>query len=149
MRLPIVLVAVALSFGSLRAAAQEPRPAHTEPGRPTYGIVRKAPPKSTQTPPAKPTPEPVKLAPVASTEAVAAAIAAAVRSVEERKKPESPRPSPVRPPTPRVPQRRYAVQWPSQRLQVQWDTPDKRITLSWASLESPTAYAQDDRALQP
>ena len=103
------------------ASAQEARPHEPDPAKPTHGIVRKAPPPKTA--------ESVKAAAPASTEAVAAAIAAAVRSVEEAKKSApAARPRPPRAPAQRAtPPRRYAVRWPSQRLELHWETPDDRL----------------------
>lgn len=154
---PLLLALVATLASSGTLSAQETHPAPADPAKPTHGIVRKAPPKSAEpTKPAaevphaaKPAAEPVKLAPTTSTEAVAAAIAAAVRSVEEKKKPEAPRPRAVRSEAPRAPQRRYVVRWASPRVQVRWDTPDDRITLSWSAGDSLAGYARDDRGLVP
>lgn len=137
-RLLLVTVAL-LMWGTMQAHAQETHPAQPNQGSTTHGIIRKAQPKAAQ--PAKP-------AAPASPEAVAAAIATAVRSVEEAKKP-MPRPRAVRPVTPPAAHRRYTVRWPSQRVEVRWETPEERITLSWSAPDSPTGYARDDRRLEP
>ncbi len=144
-RQSLIVLVVVLCGSSVRAAAQEAHPPQAaEQGRPTHGIIRKPQPKPpepaklTGTEPAKPA-EPVK--PSASTEAVAAAIANAVRSLEEKekKKTEPAHPQPVRPVRPAaraVPQRKYSVNWPSQRFAVQWSAPDDdHITLSWDAQE--------------
>ena len=158
-----------LACGASRAAAQETHPVKDDPSRPTHGIVRRAPAKPADT--AKPTAEgtktvpedtkppsegtkasaqPTKLAPPASTEAVAAAIANAMRSADEKKK-EAVRPRPVRPEPQRVsaPQRRYAVRWPSPRLQVHWGTPEDRISLSWSATDRLAGNERDDHGLVP
>ncbi|HVQ13682.1 MAG TPA: hypothetical protein VMS40_08830 [Vicinamibacterales bacterium] len=163
----IVLVAL-FCAGSIRAAAQEPHPPQaTEQGRPTHGIIRKPQPK----PPAEPakpatTTEPgttgagkptehAKPAPAASTEAVAAAIANAVRSLEEKEKkkadPAHPQPArTIRATASRTaPRRRYSVVWPSQRFEVQWAAPEDRVTLSWSAQENTAEYSRDDLRLQP
>jgi hypothetical protein len=168
----IVLVAL-LCGGSIRAAAQEAHPPQAaDPGRPTHGIIRKPQPKppaepakaATTTEPGKPdaakaeagkASEHAKPAPAASTETVAAAIANAVRSMEEKdkKKPDSVDPLPLRPARPAAPravaQRRYSVKWPSQRFEVQWDAPIDRVMLSWGALETPAERARDDLRLEP
>lgn len=168
----IVLVVLSCN-GSIRAAAQEAHPPQaTDPGRPTHGIIRKPQPR----PPAEPArpatvtespkgettkagvgkaPEHAQPASAGSTEAVAAAIANAVRSLEEKekKKPEAMHSQPVRaarPAAPRtVPQRRYSVKWPSQRFEVQWAVPVDRVTLSWGALETTADYSRDDQRPEP
>jgi hypothetical protein len=174
-RRSLIVLVVLLGIGSIRAAAQEAHPPQAaDPGRPTHGIIRKPQPK----PPAEPAkaattsepgkadaakPEPGKAAehakptPAASTEAVAAAIANAVRSLEEKekKKPEAAHPHsqparPVRSAAPRpVPQRRYSVTWPSQRFEVQWEAPGDRVMLSWGALETTAERSHDDLRLEP
>jgi hypothetical protein len=110
--------------------AQEAPQPPADQSRPAHGIIRKPQPKPAQ--PATQTEQPVK--PVASTEAVAAAIASAVRSVEEAKKPS---PAPARPAhaaVPRAVARRYSVQWPDSRVQLHWEgAADERVTLAWSS----------------
>ena len=119
--LAAALIAVVCSITTL--VAQNAPAAQTDEPKPTHGIIRKARPK---------TAEPVKQPPVATTDAAAAAIAAAVRSAEETKKAAPPqRPRAARPTETRAARRRYLVKWPSQRLEVKWDTPDERVTLSW------------------
>jgi hypothetical protein len=165
----IVLIAV-LCCGSTRAAAQEAHPPQpTEQGRPTHGIIRKPQPKP-PTDATKPTTtsepgkaeagkatEHAKPAPTAgaSTEAVATAIANAVRTLEEKekKKAEPAHPQPARnartaAPRP-VPRRRYSVVWPSQRFEVQWAAPDDRVKLSWGAPEATTEYSRGDLRLEP
>lgn len=156
----LFVVAVLLCAGSIRTVAQESHPPQaTEAARPTHGIIRKPQPKpsaeaakpATTTEPAKTEPgkaEPAKTeagkapahakpAPAAaSTEAVAAAIANAVRSLEEKEKktPEAAHAQPARTrvAAPRAAaQRRYSVKWPSQRFEVQWAAPVDRVLLSW------------------
>lgn len=137
---PLIVGILALCCNATHATAQGARSPQSDPPGTTHGIIRKAQPK---------TAEPVKVAPAASTEAVAAAIAAAVRSAEEAKKPAPvSRPRAVRPPAAPVPQRRYVVSWSSQRLEVRWDTPDERISLSWGATGS-ESYAQDDSPVEP
>lgn len=154
----LIVLIVVLGGASLRAAAQEahpPQPPQTPPAtdqnRPTHGIIRKPQPKppadpakpATTTEPRKPA-EPVKAThPPSSTEDVAAAIANAVRSLEEKEKNKgeaTAHPEPVRSTrraAPRaVPQRRYSVTWPSQRVEVQWAAPADRILLSWGAEEA-------------
>ena len=167
----LIVLVVLLCSGSTRAAAQEahpPQPA-TNLGRPTHGIIRKPQPKppaeaakpATTTEPGKPeatkaeagkSPEHAK--PAASTEAVAAAIANAVRSLEEKdkKKPEPAHPQPARPvrAVPRaVAERTYSVKWPSQRFEVQWAAPEDRVMLSWGAQETTADYSRDDLRLEP
>ena len=167
----IVLVAL-LCAGSMRAAAQEAHPPQpADPGRPTHGIIRKPQPKPPAESAKKATTEPGKPdapkaeaekasgherpAPAASTEAVAAAIANAVRSLEEKdkKKADSAHPLPPRPARPAAPravaQRRYSVTWPSQRFEVQWDAPVDRVLLSWGALETTAERSRDDLRLEP
>ena len=132
---PWMAVLVSLFCYATHVTAQEARTPPPDSGKPTHGIIRKAQPK---------TAEPMKVTPAASTEAVAAAIAAAVRSVEATKKPAPPpRPRPVRPEAAEVPRRRYTVNWPSQRIEVSWETADERIVLSWSTPASADAYARD------
>lgn len=154
----------------MRAGAQEAHPPQaSNQERPTHGIIRRPQPKPAPTgETAKPAAsntehgkaEPAKAdakkaepgkpeagkAPVhakpaaASTEAVATAIANAVRSLEEKekKKAEPAHAQPVRSARPvrAVPQRRYSVKWPSQRFEVQWAAPSEdRVTLSWGEQE--------------
>jgi hypothetical protein len=137
-----LIVAIAsLCCDATQVTAQEARTPPPDSGKPTHGIIRKAQPKS---------PDPVKVTPAASTEAVAAAIAAAVRSVEATKKPTpAPHPRAVRPQASAVAQRRYTVNWPSQRIEVSWETADERIGLSWTTPGLADAYARDDRRLEP
>ena len=139
-----LFVVVAVWCTSSYASAQEARPHEPDHAKPTHGIVRKAPPPKTT--------ESVKAASPASTEAVAAAIAAAVRSVEETKKAAPvarPRP-PLAPVQRATPPRRYAVRWPSQRLELQWDTPEERVTLSWGVPDSTTVgHVRDAGGLEP
>jgi hypothetical protein len=114
-------------------AAQEARPAQTDPEKPVHGIIRKPSPKPAGS---------ATRAPVASKEAAAAAIAAAVRSVDDTKGTAAPVRPATRPTEPRAPLRRYEVRWPSQRVDVAWDTPDERVTLSW---QAPDAEQEQDR----
>jgi outer membrane biosynthesis protein TonB len=165
----IVLVAL-LCAGSMRAAAQEAHPPQpADPGRPTHGIIRKPQPKppaesakAATTEPGKPDAPKAEAEkasgherPAASTEAVAAAIANAVRSLEEKdkKKADSAHPLPPRPARPAAPravaQRRYSVTWPSQRFEVQWDAPVDRVVLSWGALETTAERSRDDLRLEP
>jgi carbonic anhydrase len=153
-RRALMVLVVVLCGGPMRATAQEahaPPPQATDPSRPTHGIIRKPQPKppadpakpATTTEPGKPA-EPVKAThPPSSTEDVAAAIANAVRSLEEKEKKKAEpaaHPEPVRSTRragPRaVPQRRWSVTWPSQRVEVQWAAPDDRILLSWGAEET-------------
>jgi hypothetical protein len=153
-RLLIVLV-VMLCCASMRAVAQEAHPPQaTDATRPTHGIIRKPQPKppaeaakpATSSETAKTevgktdagkSPAPAHAKPASSTEAVAAAIANAVRSLEEKekKKPESVRAQPPRATRhaapPAVAQRRYSVKWPSQRFEVHWAAPVDRVEISW------------------
>jgi len=95
-----------------------------------HGIIRSAQPKRT---------DPVKVAPGASTEAVAAAIAAAMRSVEDANKTATPVPAQrrsVRSGNRVVPPRRYTVPWPSQRIIVRWESPEERVDLTWCETGS-------------
>lgn len=155
MRRFLMVLVVMSCCGSMRAVAQEAhRPQATDAARPTHGIIRKPQPKPTAeaakpAPSAEPaktevgktdagkSPAPAHAAPAASTEAVAAAIANAVRSLEEkeRKKPEPVPAQPARAGRPAVPravaQRRYSVTWPNQRFEVQWAAPVDRIEISW------------------
>jgi hypothetical protein len=167
----LIVVVALLCSGAIRAAAQEAHPPQaTDPGRPTHGIIRKPQPRPPADP-AKPAtateagnheatkaesgkaPEPHVKA--ASTEAVAAAIANAVRSLEEKekRKPEAAHVQPARvarPAAPRaVPQRRYSVKWPTQRFEVEWAAPVDRVVLSWGALETTAEYSRDDRQLEP
>ena len=159
--LSLIVVVALLSGGSTRAAAQEtPTPPAADPGRPTHGIIRKPQPKPSE--PAKsPAPETGKPAesakktPTASTEEVAAAIANAVRALEEKgnKKPE---PAPASAAhagrsqaAPAVAKRRYSVNWPSQRFEVQWAAPDDRITLSWDAAPPETGDTYGRWRLEP
>jgi len=138
----LLTVCALLTIGVAPLAAQEhgaakaPAKATTQaPAK--HGIIRKGDPRPTGAPQPRPA-EPVKVAPAASTEAVAAAIAAAVKSVEEKQAATHRRVSQsARAKT--APKRRYAVQWPSTRLQVKWSSPDERVTLSWneAAPETP------------
>ncbi len=137
-------VMIALVCSVTTIFAQATHPAQTDPEKPTHGIIRKARPRTAD---AK-TPEAAK-PPVATTETVAAAIAAAVRSVEETKKPASPRPRPARPAEARALPRRYEVRWPSQRVEVHWDTPDERVRLSWQASEVPAEADGDEPRLEP
>ncbi len=135
------IAAIALLCCTTDVAAQEAPTPPSDATRPTHGIIRKAQPKVA---------EPVKIAPAASTEAVAAAIAAAVRSVEATKKSTTPpRPRPVRSPAAQVPQRRYTVNWPSQRIEVNWEAADERIGLSWGTAGLTGTYTRDDGRLEP
>lgn len=129
-------------------AAKPAVPADQSAGKsPTHGIIRKAPAREPQSQPqAASQPRPASQAPtkVASTEAVAAAIANAVRSVE---KPEKPATAGVsRPANPaasrvaRVPPRRYVVRWPSSRVQLRWGEPETRVRLSWNGAEGPEEH---------
>lgn len=145
------MVLVVVLCGSWQAAAQEAHPSQaSDQSRPTHGIIRKPQPRppadqakpATATEPGKPA-EPAKAThPPSSTEDVAAAIANAVRSLEEKEKKTEPaaHPEPVRSTrrtAPRtVPQRRYSVTWPSQRFEVHWAAPDDRIVLSWDAAET-------------
>ena len=127
MRRSLLAVLVAVVCSVATPVAQDAHRAQTDETKPTHGIIRKARPKAA---------EPVKQPPVATTDAAAAAIAAAVRSAEETTKVASPqRPRVARPPEPRAPLRRYEVNWPSQRLEVKWDSPEERVTLSWQTPE--------------
>jgi len=124
-RSSLIVAIASLCCYATEVTVQEARTPPPGSGKPTHGIIRKAQPKA---------PDPEKVTPAASTEAVAAAIAAAVRSVEAAKKPTpAPRPRAVRPQTSVIPQRRYTVNWPSQRIEVSWETADERIGLSWTS----------------
>lgn len=171
----LIVLSVVLCCGSMRAAAQEAHPPQTpEPARPTHGIIRKPqpkPPVDTTKPATAPEPgkseagkaeagkatEHAKPAPTpgASTEAVAAAIANAVRSLEEKekKKAEPAHPQPARSTRTAaartVPRRRYSVIWPSQRFEVQWATPDDRVKLSWGASEAAAEYSREDLRLEP
>jgi hypothetical protein len=128
--------------------AQEPGPAQSDPGKLTHGIIRKPRPKPAG---------PVAPAPVASTETAAAAIAAAVRNAEDTKKSAPPAPPsaapPARPATraaeTRALLRGYEVRWPSQRLEVAWDTPDERVTLSWPATGDAPEPDRDGHGSQP
>jgi len=130
-----------------------------------HGIVRKAPVKTagagssgviTTAPPAgaarSPEADAITVAPAASTEAVAAAIAAAVKAVEEKKAAEGKKASDAsrraidRPRVRAVPRRRYTVQWPSQRLEVRWTDVDDRVRLSW---NEPAPAPDVHRSLEP
>lgn len=130
MRSRALLVIAALCCVPAYVMAQEAPQA--DQSKPTHGIIRKPPPKSAQ--PAKQTEQQQPIKPVASTETVAAAIAAAVRSVEEAKKPS---PAPVKPaqtPVRRAVPRHYSVQWPDNRVQLHWEgAADERVTLAWSS----------------
>jgi len=135
MRHPLLAVLIAALWSATTPLlAQQAPPAPTDSEK--HGIVRRLKPR---------TAEPQ----VATTEAAAAAIAAAIRSAEETKKPEPQRPHPARPAGPRVKPRRYEVLWPSQRLAVEWETPDERVTLSWQSADVPAEPARDDRGPKP
>ena len=174
MRRPsLILLVVLLCGGSIRAAAQETHPPQAaDPARPTHGIIRKPQPRppaepakpATTSEPGKPeaatteagkASEHAKPAPAGSTEAVAAAIANAVRSLEEKdkKKPDTVHPLPTPPARPAAPraaaQRRYSVKWPSQRFEVQWDAPADRVMLSWGGLETTAERSRDDLRLEP
>jgi hypothetical protein len=166
----LILLLVLLCGGSIRAAGQEAHPPQsTDQGRPTHGIIRKPQPKPPaqgtnaataqpgKTEPGKATPttnERAKTAPSASTEAVAAAIANAVRSLEEREKKKA---EPLRPQPARnaqraaraVPQRRYSVAWPAQRFTVEWAAPVDRVTLSWSQEVAAAQHPRDDMRLEP
>ena len=157
MRRFLIVLVVMLCCGSMRAVAQEAHPPRaTDAARPTHGIIRKPQPKppaesakpATSTEPAKTevgkteagkSPAPTHAKPAASTEAVATAIANAVRSLEEneKKKPEPVHSQPARATRPAVPravaQRRYSVRWPSQRFEVQWAAPVDRVEISWGA----------------
>jgi hypothetical protein len=157
MRRALIVVVVFLWGGSIRAAAQEAHaPQPTDQSRPTHGIIRKPQPKAPVENPRPATPTEavtteagktqggkpsahMKPTPTASTEAVATAIANAVRSLEEKekKKPEVLPAQPARASRPvaarAVPQRRYSVTWPIQRFEVQWAAPADRVELSWAT----------------
>jgi hypothetical protein len=145
-RQSLIVLIVVLCGGSIGAVAQEAHPPQTtDQGRPTHGIIRKPQPKPPADPAKPASTEPAKTEPVkpaASTEAVATAIANAVRSIEEkeRKKIEAAQPQPtrsVRPAAPRVaPPRRYSVKWPTQRFEVQWAGSDDRVQLSWGAQET-------------
>jgi hypothetical protein len=154
MRRFLIILVVMLCGGSLRAVAQEAHPPQaTDAARPTHGIIRKPQPKppaearpATSTEPPKTevgktdagqSPAPAHAKPASSTEAVAAAIANAVRSLEEKEK-KKPEPVQAQPPratrhaVPRaVSQRRYSVEWPSQRFEVHWAAPGDRVEISW------------------
>jgi hypothetical protein len=156
----LVVVVALLCGGPIQAAAQEAHPAQAaDQGRPTHGIIRKPQPKPAEA--AKPTttqtgkPEPVKATQSASTEAVAAAIANAVRSLEEQdhKRPESVPAQPARAARPAAPRavapRRYSVTWPSQRFEVRWAAPDDRVMLSWGATETSSEQTRDNQRLEP
>jgi hypothetical protein len=139
---PAVLIAIVCSVTTL--VAQETRPASTDADKPIHGIIRKPKPRTVE-PGKQPA---VVTPPVASTEAVAAAIAAAVRSVEDTTKPATTT-RPARLAERRAPVRRYEVRWPSQRLAVQWDTPDERVTLSWQASGVAAEPARDEHRPEP
>jgi hypothetical protein len=152
----VFVLAVVLCCRAIETSAQQstgPREAKAAEETVAHGIVRKPRPKPVE--PAKAgqparavgpaTPTPV------STEAVAAAIAKAVRSAEEAKKPvpaAAVAPRVVPQPAPRAPQRRYTVRWPIERFEVQWETPDERVRLSWNAGSSSTS-ARDGQGLEP
>jgi hypothetical protein len=120
----LLVVFAALALGAPRAEAQahanapkEPAPTAPPASAPSHGIIRKGQPRPAQ---------------AATVAPVAAAIAAAVKSVEETKKPAAPRPAPAVRPRPAP--RRYVLRWPDRRVEVKWAVPEDRVTLAWTDL---------------
>lgn len=117
-------IGVAL-IGTTSVAAQESK-APTPTAGAVHGIIRKAPIKPPQS-----EVKDVNVAPAASAEAVVAAVAAAVKSMDADPKAAPPQPREPRPRPATAPRRRYVVTWPSRRVEVQWSAPDERVTLDW------------------